>query len=128
METISAVSNSSIPFTHIVRAAYSGERIAVQVNNPLGGYASLKHITGVPSFRSSGSFSLTRLKQLDTLIDQISKIKSRDISVDLEDKSNAYVEHLITGFSGELRNRLGSANSGYYQGIYEPGSLLNLTA
>ncbi|MDX9801425.1 MAG: hypothetical protein RBT69_08835 [Spirochaetia bacterium] len=128
METISAVSNTSIPFTHIVRAIYSEGRIAVQVNNPLGGYSSLKHIRGIPSFHNSSSISLTRLKQLDTLIDQISKFKNRDISLDLENKNSLEIENLITGFAGELKSRLGLSSSGYFQGIYEPGSLLNLTA
>ncbi len=128
MESISAVSNTSIPFSHIIRASYSGGRITVPVNSTAGLYARFKHITGIPSFSGGGSIPFSRLRQLDTLIEQISRIKGNDIAVNLETKESGALDNMIEKFSSELRSRLNSAPVNYYQGIYEPGSLLNLTA
>ena len=130
MDSLSAVSSTSIPFFHIMRASYSGGRISVPVSELTGIYARFKHITGIPSFSESRTVPYNRLKQLDTLIDQISRMKNRDVTVDLENSDREEVENLINRFSGELRNRL-NANStsvNYYQGIYSPGSILDLTA
>ena len=127
METLSV--NSALSLPHIVRASYTKSKISVPVNSASMGYARFKHIKGVPSFPGSSSgFSVNRLKQLDTMIDFISRMKNEDISVDLGGGDASALERLTAKFSGLVRAEVVSPFSGYNAGIYSPGSLLNLTA
>ena len=129
MNTLSAVSgNTGIPLTHIVRATYSEGRIAVPVKTPHSLYARFKHITGIPAFSDSYSVPYNRLKQLDLIIDQLSRAKNTEIIVDMDDKDSRAVESMFMQYSGELRSRLNSELPDFNQGLYSPGIILNLTA
>ncbi len=128
MESMKPVSNISIPFTHILKASYSGGNLSVAVNDPSGINARFKHITGVPVGLENTNIPYTKLQQLDILIDQISKLRNREMNIDVENIEKNQLQDLINQFSHELSNRLNSMAVNYYNGIYSPGSILNLTA
>ena len=127
MESIQAVSNISIPFSQILKVSHSGGRLAVPVNDPTGINIRFKHITGVP-LPSEENISYTKLRQLDILIDQISKLKNVEMGVDVEKIEKEQLQDLINNLAYELRNRINSMPVNYYNGIYSPGSILNMTA
>ncbi len=127
MESISAVSNTSIPFTHIIRATHTGSRISVPVSSFTGIYARFKHITGIPSFSGTDMVPVSKLKQLDILIEQLSRIRNRDMDVEISDIKSTGIDEMIEKYSEKLQTSLSSSGM-YFPGIYEPGSILNLTA
>lgn len=128
MESVSGVSNSAVPLTHIMRASYTGNRIAIPVESSQAIYARFKHITGVPAFSESRTVSVRKLRQLDLLIDQLSRLKNKEITVEFEKSSNESIDNLFNKYSGELRSRLISDIPDFNTGIYSPGVLLNLSA
>lgn len=133
MEAISsAVRNSSsslsVSFSSIVRASYSGNPIGVPVSSSASIYTKFKHITGIPSGKGERSVSVNRLKQLDIIIDQLRKMYNQEMSVDYNEVEGNKIEDLIMELSAKLRNSLNSNGAEYFSGIYEPGSILNLTA
>ena len=126
METLSV--NRSISLPHIVRASYTKSKISVPVSASSVGLARFKHIKGIPSFPNSSGFSVTRLKQLDTMIDFISRMKNEAVSIDLGNGDEAALEKLTEEYSKLVREKVSSPLSGYSSGLYSPGSLLNVTA
>ncbi len=126
METLSV--NRSLSLPHIVKATYSGSKISVPVSPASSGYARFKHIKGIPSFASGSGFSVAKLKQLDTMIDFISRMKKETVSVDLGQGDESTLEQLTQEYSKLVRENVISPLSSYNPGIYTPGSLLNLTA
>ena len=128
MESIQAVSNISVPYSQILKVSHSGGRLAVSVSDPIGINIRFKHITGVPSSSEEGTISYTKLRQLDILIDQISKLKNVDMDVDVNKIEKEQLQDLINNLAYELRNRINSMPVNYYNGIYSPGSILNMTA
>ena len=128
MESIRAVSNISIPFTQIIKAGYSGGSLAVPANDPAGINARFKYITGVPFTSEDSNISYSKLQQLDLLIEQISKLRNREVDIDVKNIEKDQLQDLINNFAFELRERLNSASVDFYYGIYSPGSILNMTA
>jgi len=130
MESIQAVSNISVPFSQILKISYSGGQLSVPVSDAAGINTRFKHITGVPLASESGNISYFQLRQLDMLIDQLSKLRNMgaDIDVDISDIEKDQLQELINNFSNELSNRINSMSINYYNGIYSPGSILNMTA
>jgi hypothetical protein len=127
---IQAVSNVSIPsFSQALKVSYSGGSISIPVNDPISINARFKHITGVPFASENSSVPYYKLQQLDALIDQISKLRNREMmDIDAENIEREQLQDLINDYSYELRNRLNSMPAEYYYGIYSAGSILNMTA
>ena len=121
--------NRAISLSHIVKASYSKSKISVPVSLSSIGYARFKHIKGIPSFSENSGFSVTKLKQLDTMIDFISRLKNEPVSVDFSGEDPSVLESLSEQYSKIVREQLVSPLSGYQAGsMYSPGSLLNATA
>ena len=127
MEYLNAVSSISVPFSHILKAGYSGGSLSVPVNDPTGISTRFKHITGVPLLLESSNVSYTRLRQLDMLIDQISKLKDRGMGIDFESFEPDQLQHIIDNLAYELRRELDSISATHF-GIYSSGNILNMTA
>ncbi|MCL2481292.1 MAG: hypothetical protein FWF38_06235 [Spirochaetaceae bacterium] len=128
MESIQAVSSISVPFSQILKVSYSGGSLSVPVNDAAGINTRFKHITGVPLASEEGNISYYKLQQLDMLIDQISKLRNREMGIDVAKIEKDEIQDLINDFSYELRNRINSMPVNYYNSIYFPGSILNMTA
>ncbi len=128
METGSVSLNRAISLPHIVRASYSKSKISVPVSSASIGYARFKHIKGIPSFPGNGGFSVTRLKQLDTMIDFISRMKNESVSIDLGSGDESALERMAEEYSKLVREKIVSPLFAYSSGNYSPGSILNLTA
>lgn len=128
MEAISAITNSSVPFSNIIRASYSGNPVGVPISSLASVYTKFKYITGIPSGRGERSVPISRLKQLDMIIDQLRKIYNQETSVNYNEVEENKREELVMELSAKLRNSLNSNGAEYFSGIYEPGSIFNLSA
>ena len=128
MESIQAVSNISVPISQILKVSYSGGSLSVPVSDAAGINTRFKHITGVPLASEEGNISYYKLQQLDMLIDQISKLRNREIDIDVANIDKEQLQDLINDFSYDLRNKINSMPVNYYNGVYYTGSILNMTA
>jgi hypothetical protein len=129
MEIGTVQANRSISLNHIVRASYSKSKISIPVNASSFGFVRFKHIKGVPSFSGNSGFSFNSLKQLDSMIEFINKLKSKRFSVDLEGDDPSALDRIIEKYSRMIREQITSPLSAEYSaGVYFPGSVMNLTA
>ena len=128
MEYINAVSGISVPYTQILKISHSGGSLSVPVGDPVGINTRFKHITGVPVALENRNISYSKLQQLDILIDQITKLRNREIDINVENIQKHQLQDLINDFSYDLRERINSMPVNYYHGIYSPGTILDMTA
>ena len=120
--------NTSIPLTHIVKASYSKGKITVPVNSAAAVLGGFKHITGIPTFAKTGGLSVNRLKQLDIMIDHITRLRKGSFSVNLEGFDSSAFDKITEKYSEMLRDQVVSRSSDYNTGAYSPGALFNITA
>ena len=129
MESIQTVSNISVPFSQILQVSNSGGSLSVPVSNASVINTSFKHITGVPLLSEESNISYSKLRQLDMLIDQISKLRNSemDASIDVGEIEKDQFQIIIDNLAYELGNRINSEQD-FYSSIYSVGSILNMTA
>ena len=129
MEYVQSVSNISVPFSQILQVSNSGGSLSVPVSNASVINTSFKHITGVPLLSEDTHISYSKLRQLDMLIDQVSKLRNRemDADIDVREIEKDQLQNIIDSLSYELSNKINSTPD-YFNGIYSPGSILNMTA
>ena len=108
MEIQSSTTISTISLANIVRAANGLGKVSFPVNSSAIVYANFKNINTVPSSNNGGSYSLSRLRALDNLIEQLNRIKERNKvdttgldTLDLDDLNS-----LISDLSEEIHNNL----------------------
>jgi len=92
-------------------------------------YSHFKHVSGVPAPEGTHGVTVSRLKILDVLIDQLSQMKKKPDRAP-ENLSNEQIDALITKYEGQIKAaRAANAAMPY---IFAPpaptGALLNLSA
>ncbi|MCL2044160.1 MAG: hypothetical protein FWG89_08480 [Treponema sp.] len=101
----------SISIGYAINASQTG-RASLPVSQSAYIYSHFKHVSGVPAPDGVEGVSINRLKILDTLIEQISKMK-RDIEplFDLQGQENDYnINNLINQYHTQIRD-LQAANT-----------------
>ena len=78
MEIQSGIAVSTISLSNVVRAANSLDKVSFPVNSTAISYTNFKNINVIPSSNSTGSYSLSRLRALDNLIEQLNRLKDRN--------------------------------------------------
>ncbi len=121
---------------NILSSVSSGGRAYVPVNPNQYVYSQFKYVAGVPAEDGSRGVPLTKLKILNTIIDQLvtmrnnkadSQIKGRNFLPEGLDETQ--IDALIEKYQGEVRSTISS-----FQGIpYKPampeaGAVLSMTA
>jgi hypothetical protein len=72
--SIGIVPSNTFPSIYAITAA-QGNRVAVPVSPSAYIYSHFKHVSGVPAHEGENGVNITKLKIIDTLIDQLSKMK-----------------------------------------------------
>lgn len=75
MQVLSQSTQPTVNPSFLMRARYSGSRIAFPVKPSQAIYARFEHVTGVPSQEGRG-VSLSKLRTIDNLIDRLISIKA----------------------------------------------------
>ena len=127
MEIQSSISTSQISLANIVRAANGQGRVSFPVKSTAMAYANFKNINTVPSSNGGGSYSLSRLRALDNLIEQLNRIKDRN-KVDmpgLDNLDSDDLNFLISELSEEIHTKL-QADTLYKVPVESSGLLFNM--
>ena len=127
MEIQSGAITSTISLASIVRATSGQGKVSFPVNSSNIVYTNLKNINVVPSFDDSGSYSVSRLRALDNLIEQLNWMKGRNKielpgldDLDMDDQNS-----LISELSEEIHSRL-QTDIAYNLPIESSGLIFNM--
>jgi len=125
---VGIVSNNTFPsIGYAIFAAKSG-RMSLPVSSDLVIYSQFKHVSGTPAPEGTSGVNISKLKILNTLIDQLEKMKSQQ-SADLG-IINEQDENRINALIDQYQQQIKAAQSA---GIYSPaapstGALFNIAA
>ena len=126
----------SVPFPSIgyaITLSQSG-RMSVPVSPSSYIYSHFKHVSGVPATDGENGVSINRLKIIDTLIEQISRMKKEPepelaLSLDMQEQENDIrINELIDQYHSQVRNlQAASAQNPYFLAAPQTGALFNIS-
>jgi len=124
---IGAVSNHAFPsIGYAISAAVDG-RMSLPVSPSQVIYSHFKHVSGTPAPEGTNGVNITKLKILDTLIEQLSRMKNRPYAdIGIADEQD---EERINALIDQYQKQIKAAQSA---GIYTPpapetGALFSLS-
>jgi hypothetical protein len=93
-------------------------------------YSHFKHVSGVPAPEGSRGVSISRLKILDVLIEQLAQMKKRPELALGANPSDERIDALIDQYQGQLRQAQAAANAMPYKSApaNSAGAVVNLVA
>ena len=127
MEIQSGSITSTISLASLVRATSGPGKASFPVDSNDITYANFKNIKLVPSSTSGGSYSVSRLRALDNLIEQLNRMKGQD-KLETPDKDSLNPDtlySLISELSEEIHTKLAS-NTVYKPSVESTGLLVNM--
>ena len=125
--SIGAISNTSIPSIGYAITASMGGRTSLPVSKSMLIYSHFKHVSGVPAPEGTQGVNISKLKILDTLIEQLSRMKSQPVAKMNMDESDAKrIDALIDQYQQQIKAAQAAP-------IYTPaapvtGALFNIAA
>jgi hypothetical protein len=128
MEIQASSTTATVSLASIVRATNGQGKVSFPVNSQDLAYANFKNINIVPTGKNSGSYSVSRLRALDNLIEQLNRLKGQyKIEVPEADKMESEdLNSLISELSKKIHNKL-NENIGYSNSLETRGLLFNFT-
>jgi len=122
--TIGTVPSNTFPSIFAISAA-QGSRVAVPVSPSAYIYSHFKHVSGVPAADGETGVNINKLKIIDTLIEQLSKLKKEpdmiDSKGDEEKRMNSLLEKVRTIQAANAKNPFAPA-------VPHIGTIFNLSA
>jgi len=128
-----AIPHQAFPSIGYAINAAAGGRTSLPVAPGMLIYSHFKHVSGTPAPEGTSGVNITKLKILDTLIEQLSRIKNQASQQGVqpefggpEGSDEARINALIEQYQKQIR-------AAYTSGIYAPaapatGALFNIAA
>ena len=125
--SIGAISNTSIPSIGYAITASMGGRTSLPVSKSMLIYAHFKHVSGVPAPEGTQGVNISKLKILDTLIEQLSRMKNRPIAqMNMDESDEKRINALIDQYQQQIRTA--QAAPVYTPAAPVTGALFNIAA
>ena len=127
MEIQSSTSISTISLASLVRATSGQGKVSFPVSSSDIAFTNFKNIKIVPSGISGGSYSISRLRALDNLIEQLNRMKGQNKieTPDLKGLKTDVLNSLISELSNEIHTKL-DTSSPYKPSVESTGLLFNM--
>ncbi len=129
MEIQTTAPLSSISLSNVVRAASGSGRISFPVDSTTLVYTNFKNIKTVPSSGDTGTYSVSRLRALDNLIEQLNRMKELKgwKFPEINKMETPELDSLISELSDRIHSGL-QTNRSFKTPIDTSGLLFNLMA
>ncbi len=125
--SLGAISNTSIPSIGYAITASMGGRTSLPVSKSMLIYAHFKHVSGVPAPEGTQGVNISKLKILDTLIEQLSRMKSQPIAqMSMDESDEKRINALIEQYQQQIRTA--QAAPVYTPAAPVTGALFNIAA
>ena len=95
-------------FGYAMAASGSG-RMSLPVNPASYIYSQFKHVGGVPAPEGTRGVTVTKLKILDVMIEQLSQMKKQP-ELNTKDLSNEQIDALISRYEGQIKAATAASN------------------
>jgi hypothetical protein len=108
---IGAVSTNAFPSIGYAISEASNGRMTLPVSPGMMIYSHFKHVSGTPAPEGTQGVNITRLKILDTMIEQLSKIKNQPQAEfgNLDGSDEARINALIEQYQKQIKNAVSAA-------------------
>jgi len=126
--SVGAISNNSIPtIGYAITASMSG-RTSLPVSPGMLIYSHFKHVSGTPAPEGTKGVNISKLKILDTLIEQLSKMKGQDAPEmsNMSETDEKRINALIDQYQKQIK--AAQAVSVYTPAAPATGALFNIAA
>ena len=125
--SIGAISNTSIPSIGYAITASMGGRTSLPVSKSMLIYAHFKHVSGVPAPEGTQGVNISKLKILDTLIEQLSRMKNQPIAqMSMDESDEKRINALIEQYQQQIKTA--QAAPVYTPAAPVTGALFNIAA
>jgi hypothetical protein len=126
--SVGAISNNSIPtIGYAITASMSG-KTSLPVSPGMVIYSHFKHVSGTPAPEGTNGVNISKLKILDTLIEQLSKMKNQpapELS-SMSENDEKRINALIDQYQKQIK--AAQAVSVYTPAAPVTGALFNIAA
>ena len=122
---VGTIPSNAFPNIYAISAA-QGSRVAVPVSPSSYIYSHFKHVSGVPAAEGETGVNINKLKIIDTMIEQLSRMKKEpdplvDKVQDEEKRMNSLLEKVRTVQAANAKNPFAPA-------VPHIGTIFNLSA
>jgi len=102
--SLGTISNTSIPSIGYAISASMGGRTSLPVSPSMVIYSHFKHVSGVPAPEGTQGVNISKLKILDTLIEQLSKMKSQPAAqITMDESDEKRINVLIEQYQKQIK-------------------------
>jgi len=126
--SVGAISNSPIPSIGYAITASMGGKTSLPVSPGMVIYSHFKHVSGTPAPEGTKGVNISKLKILDTLIEQLSKMKNQpapELS-SMSETDEKRINALIDQYQKQIK--AAQAVSVYTPAAPATGALFNIAA
>jgi len=127
MEIQTSAVTSTISLASLVRASSGQGKVSFPVSSNDIAYANFKNIKIVPSGSGGSSYSVSRLRALDNLIEQLNRMKGNN-KIETPEKGSLNTKELnslISEIAEEIHTKLDTATS-YKPSVKSTGLMVNI--
>ena len=101
-------------YSNISHSSGASGKLYVPVNPTSVLYAQFNHVSGVPAKQGQNGVSISKIQILNTLIDNLSRIKKSAVTEKNSVMSDAQAEVLIKNYQAQIQSATQSAKSTPY--------------
>jgi len=125
---VGAIPYHTFPSVGYAISAASAGRMSLPVSPSVYIYSHFKHVTGTPAPEGTQGVNISRLKILDTLIEQLTRMKKQpaQYSGDSADDAEKRINVLIEQYQKQIQ--AAAAAAPYSPVVPAAGSLFNISA
>jgi hypothetical protein len=115
---------------YAMSAGALGGRMSLPVAPSLYIYSHFRHVSGVPAPEGTRGVTINKLKILDVLIEQLSRIKKQGTanSPQAEAMSDEQIDALIEQYEQQIRSTQAASQAVSFASVPQSGLMFNLVA
>ncbi|MDR0669870.1 MAG: hypothetical protein LBF95_07285 [Treponema sp.] len=127
---LSATVMPSIGYAMSAGGSALGGRMSLPVSPALYIYSHFRHVSGVPAPEGTRGITINKLKILDVLIEQLSRIKNQGAagSTGAESMSDEQIDALIEQYEQQIRSTQAASQTVSFSPAPQNGLVFNLVA
>jgi parvulin-like peptidyl-prolyl isomerase len=91
-------------------------------------YSHFRHVSGVPAPEGTRGVTINKLKILDVLIEQLSRIKKQESAAPLGTVSDERIDALIEQYEQQVRSAQAVSQAAAFSPAPQTGAVFNLVA